>query len=189
MLKSMEEGKVYEVLLVTSSNVTPVGVIRKGGTLRFKLFPGKGFKDILKNSKASIQATNNVEFIVRAALNLPLEAEFKGRDGFRWIKGLPGHYGRVEYQVSKWKDEVGESRILLGTFIPVGRIPGSLPPIPPSRADCTLLEMAVHFTRFLLSRDAGTSELIKALYCEYTRLGGHSEIAEYIVKNLGHDSR
>ncbi|WP_240921758.1 DUF447 domain-containing protein, partial [Thermococcus sp. 21S9] len=41
-----DEGKVYEVLLVTKSNLTPIGIIRKGNYFYFKLFEGKSFQEI-----------------------------------------------------------------------------------------------------------------------------------------------
>ncbi len=183
MLDSMEEGKVYEVLLVTASNVTPIGVVRERDVLRFKLFPGRSFRDILRRPLASIQITNDVELIVRAALNLPLDLKFDGEGSFRWIAGLPGYYGKVDYELSVWKDELGESEVLLGRFAPSGRIEGSLRQLPLSRADFTLLEMAVHFTRFTVSRDPKLLRRMKLLYREYRKLGGHSEVAEYIMEN------
>ncbi len=183
MLNSMEEGKVYEVLLVTTSNVTPIGVVREDNVLRFKLFPGRSFRDLLMKPRASIQITNDVELIVKAALNLPIDVKFEGGGGFRWIAGLPGCYGDVEYELAVWKDEIGESEVLLGRFVPSGRIGGSLRQLPLSRADFMLLEMAVHFTRFTVSRDPELSKKIKLLYGEYRKLGGHSEVAEYIMKN------
>ncbi len=184
MLDLMEEGKVYEVLLVTSSNVTPVGVVRRGETLRFKLFPGRSFRDIMGVPRASVQITNDVELIVKAALNLPLDLKFCGEGDFRWIKGLPGYYGEVNYEISVWEDELGGSDVLLGVFIPSGRIKGSLTPIPLSRADFRLLEMAVHFTRFAVSRDPGLFKRIREMYLEYQRLGGHSKVAEYIMEKV-----
>lgn len=44
MLELMREGQVYELLLVSKSNVTPVGVVRRGATLHFKLFLEKALE-------------------------------------------------------------------------------------------------------------------------------------------------
>lgn len=185
MLGNLREGKVYEVLLVTSSNATPVGVVRRGDALEFKLFPGRSFEDLLRRPKASVQVTNDVELIVRLALNLPVDVGFGGKDGHRWIEDLPGWYGSVEYRLDTWRDNLGESRVLIGRFVPRGEIPGSLPVIPWSRADCRLLEMAVHFTRFLVSHDEKLVKAIAELYSEYRRFGGDSEVAEYMMSRLG----
>jgi len=185
MLENLIEGKTYEVLLVTRSNATPVGVTRRGEVLEFKLFPGRSFNDLLRSPKASIQVTNDAELIVRLALNLPAELEVREDEDHHWIEGLPGWYGSVEYRLDIWKDDIGESRVLMGRFFPDGEIPGSLPLRPPSRADCYLIEMAVHFTRFLLSGDASTAEKILGIYGEYRRLGGDSEVADYIVERIG----
>ena len=184
MLDVFEEGKVYEVLLVTRSNVTPVGVVREGERLRFKLFPGKSFREVLETGKASIQLTNDPELLVRTALNLPVELEFVEANGHRWIKGLPGLYGRVEWKTERWKDELGETEVLLCEFIPEGEIEGTLPVKPFSRADCLLVEMAVLFTRYLVRPDAESGRRILEMYELYTRLGGKSETSEYMVSIL-----
>ncbi len=184
MLGNLREDKVYEVLLVTASNVTPVGVVRRGDALEFKLFPGRSFEDLLENPAASIQVTNDVELIVRLALNLPVDVDFVENNNHRWIEGLPGWYGSVEYRIGTWEDSLGESRVLIGRFVPEEEIPGSLPVIPWSRTDCRLLEMAVHFTRFLVSRDEKLAEAIAELYGEYRRFGGDSKVAEYIMGRL-----
>ncbi|WP_297474957.1 DUF447 domain-containing protein [Thermococcus sp.] len=184
MLGNLQEGQIYEVLLVTSTNITPVGVVRRGNVLEFKLFPGRSFRDLLENPLASVQVTNDVELIVRLALNLPAGINVLNGEKGRWIKGLPGWYGRVEHRVEKWKDRIGEAEVLLGKFLPEGKIEGSLEPVPISRADCYLLEMAVHFTRFLVSRDPGMAARVLELHREYRRLGGSSEVADYIVERI-----
>jgi len=183
-LEAFEEGKVYEVLLVTRSNVTPVGVVRKGEKLRFKLFPGRSFREILETGRASVQLTNDAELLVRAALNLPVEMEFVERGGRRWIEGLPGLYGRVEWRVERWKDELGETEVLLCELIPEGEIEGTLPLKPFSRADCLLVEMAVLFTRYLLKPKKLLGRRILEMYSLYRHLGGRSPTAEHMASIL-----
>jgi len=184
MLDVFEEGKVYEVLLVTRSNVTPVGVVRKGERLRFKLFPGKSFREVLEAGKASIQLTNDPELLVRTALNLPVELEFVEINGHRWIKGLPGLYGRVEWKTERWKDELGETEVLLCELIPEGKIEGTLPLRPFSRADCLLVEMAVLFTRYLVKPEEKLRTRILEMHSLYKHLGGRSPTADYMVSFL-----
>ncbi|WP_297420153.1 DUF447 domain-containing protein [Thermococcus sp.] len=184
MLDDLQEGKVYEVLLVTASNVTPVGVVRRGDALEFKLFPGRSFEDLLKWPFASIQMTNDVELLVRFALNMSANVNIAKDGNHRWIEGIPGWHGSVEYKLEKWRDKLGESEVLLGRFIPRGTIPGSLKPVPVSRADCYLLEMAVHFTRLLVSGDHSLASRILELYREYRRFGGDSEVVDYIIEQV-----
>ncbi|WP_457750932.1 DUF447 domain-containing protein [Thermococcus sp.] len=188
MLKYFTPGKVYEVLLTTKSNVTPVGVVREGETLRFKLFKGRSFDDLLSTPEASIQITNDVQLIVKSALNLDTDIDIVSNKRWRWIKGLPGLYGIVQREVTLWKDELGETEVLQGKFIPVGEIQGRLSLRPFSRADCLLVEMAVLFTRFKVSSEEETCKKIKALYELYKHLGGNSELAEYIMENLKYRS-
>ncbi|NJE55571.1 DUF447 domain-containing protein [Thermococcus sp. 21S9] len=184
MLDVFEEGKVYEVLLVTRSNGTPVGVVREGERLRFKLFPGRSFREIIETGKASIQLTNDPELLVRTALNLPVELEFVEANAHRWIKGLPGLYGRVEWKVERWKDELGETEVLLCEFIPEGEIEGTLPVKPFSRADCLLIEMAVLFTRYLVKPEEKLRARLLEMHSLYTHLGGRSTAVDHMVSFL-----
>lgn len=184
MLSYFDEGKVYEVILVTKSNVTPVGVVREGEKLRFKLFPGRSFREVLETGKASIQSTNDPELLVRTALNLPVTLEFVEKNGYRWIEGLPGLYGRVESRVKRWKDELGETEVLLCELIPEGEIEGKLPLRPFSRADCILVEMAVLFTRYRVKPEESLKEEILKMHSLYVHLGGTSPTARYIVELL-----
>ncbi|WP_456422080.1 DUF447 domain-containing protein [Thermococcus sp.] len=184
MLETFDEGKIYEVLLVTRSNVTPVGVIRNGKRLTFKLFPGRSFEEIQLTGSASIQLTNDPELLVRTALNLPVELEFEETEGHRWIKGLPGVYGRVEWKLETWRDELGETEVLLCELIPEGEIEGFLPLRPFSRADCVLVEMAVLFTRYLVRPEERTKSKVLELYELYRHLGGTSRTAEYMALHL-----
>ncbi|WP_099211102.1 DUF447 domain-containing protein [Thermococcus henrietii] len=184
MLDVFEEGRVYEVLLVTRSNVTPVGVVREGERLRFKLFPGKSFREVLETAKASIQLTNDPELLVRTALNLPVELEFVEMNDYRWIKGLPGFYGQVKWKVERWKDELGETEVLLCELIPEGEIEGTLPLRPFSRADCLLVEMAVLFTRYLVRPEEKLRVQILEMHSLYKHLGGRSPTADYMVSFL-----
>ncbi len=188
MLEGFLEGKVYEILLVTASNITPAGVIREGNKFRFKLFPGKSFHDLLNDPKASIQITNDVELLVKHALNLEDNSQIEEKDGWRWIKGLPGFYGVVKWQIKRWDDEIGNTEVLSAEFLPLGLIPGELPTVPFSRADCTLVEMAVLFTRYLVSQREELGKKIKELHDLYKHLGGRSWVAEYIIKNIEYRS-
>ncbi|AJC72499.1 hypothetical protein X802_10305 [Thermococcus guaymasensis DSM 11113] len=189
MLGVFEEGKVYEVLLVTESNVTPVGVVREGEKLRFKLFPGKSFREVLETGRASIQLTNDPELLVRTALNLPITLGFVEKNGYRWIEGLPGLYGRVERRVERWRDSLGETEVLLCELTPEGEIDGELPLRPFSRADCILVEMAVLFTRYRVKSEESLKEEILKMYSLYTYLGGTSPTARHIVELLTKESQ
>lgn len=192
MLESFEEGKVYEVLLVTRSNATPVGVVRKGKRLFFKLFGGKSSNDIREHPYAAVQITNDVELLVRLALNLSVSIEFEEHGAYRWISGLPGLYGSVEFEEGSIKDELGESYLMRCSLLPEGSIEGKLPLRPLSRADCLLIEMAVDLTRLLVAVERNKSEVVKRLreriensYTLYKRLGGNSPTAEEIIKLAG----
>jgi len=186
MMESFKPGRVYEVLLVTRSNVTPVGVIREGERLKFKLFPGKAFRELLETGRASIQLTNDPELLVKTALNLAVELEFVEKN-HRWIKGLPGLYGRVEWKIERWKDELGETEVLLCEFVPEGEIEGTLPIRPFSRADCALIEMGVLITRHLVKPDDKVRERIRELHSLYLRLGGDRELGKTLLRLLGED--
>jgi len=188
MLEYFTPGKVYEVLLTTRTNVTPIGVVREGKTLRFKLFRGRSFEDLLSAPEASIQVTNDVELIVKAALNFDTGVEIVSNSGWRWIKGLPGLYGIVRHELKEWRDGLGEAEVLHGRFTAIGEIPGQLPPRPFSRADCALVEMAVLFTRFRVSSSEELRKKIKTLYELYKHLGGDSRVAEHIIESLKYRS-
>ncbi len=178
------ENLLYEMLLVTRTNVTPVGVVRRGNSLNFKLFPGKSFRELKVDSHVAIQATNDPELLVRTALNLPVELEFEEREPYRWIKGLPGWLGEASCAEETWRDEIGETKVLKCSLKPEEEIPGRLPQRPFTRADCLLVEMAVLFTRYLVSPRKAIRDEILRLYTTYRRLGGSSESAEYIIGRL-----
>ncbi|NJE05103.1 DUF447 family protein [Thermococcus sp. M36] len=189
LIDFFNEGQVYEVLLVTMSNVTPVGVIRRGNKLFFKLFGGKSAGEIKDHPKASTQITNDVELMVKLALNFPVELEFEERDGYRWVMGLPGVYGRVEFLEEPHEDELGSTTVLKCALSPVGEIDGVLPPRPMSRADMHLLEMAVHLTRLLVAVRNRKLDVAKRLYGDvmlnyrmYKRFGGRSEFARRMIE-------
>jgi hypothetical protein len=189
MLKFFKEGQVYEVLLVTKSNVTPAGVVRKGERLSFKLFGGKSAAEIKEHPKASIQITNDVELMAKLALNFPVELELEEQGEYRWIRGLPGVYGTVEFREELHEDELGKTAVMKCSLIPEGEIEGELPPRPISRADSYLLEMAVNLTRLIAAVRNGRVLTAERLYREvihdhemYTRFGGSSETAERMLK-------
>ncbi|ASJ03354.1 hypothetical protein A3L09_08840 [Thermococcus profundus] len=184
MLELLKEGQVYELLLVSKSNVTPVGVVRKGETLHFKLFPGKSFKDLLENNRTAIQITWDAELLVRTALNLSVSISFESSGGHRWISSLPGWLGKVECRREVWKDEIGTAEVLRCEFFPERRLPGELTRVPFSRADCVLVEMAVLFTRYIVRPSPEQRNKILDLYSLYRHLGGTSDTAEYIVGHL-----
>ncbi|NJD99873.1 DUF447 family protein [Thermococcus sp. LS1] len=188
MLELFNEGQVYEVLLVTHSNATPVGVVRKGGILNFKLFGGRSAEELKTHPYASIQVTNDVELLVKLGLNIPVEVEFMDRKPYRWIKGLPGVYGEVTLVEEIHEDELGKTTVLRCFLRPDGVIEGSLPPRPISRADYLLLEMAVDLTRLFVATRSLKVEAARKLYERiwlnyhmYKRFGGNSEIAEKMM--------
>lgn len=189
-LDFLSEGQVYEMLLVTRSNIAPVGVVRKGEKLFFKLFGGRSAEELEKHPYASLQSANDAGFIVRLALNLPLQKklEIQEKGNFRWIQGLPGVYGKVEREWTIHKDELGEARVLKCSLTVLGEIEGFLPPRPFSRADCTLIEMAVDFTRLrvaLLQNPQVAERLCRRIrenYSLYTHLGGRDEIGRKIAE-------
>ncbi|ANF21856.1 DUF447 domain-containing protein [Thermococcus piezophilus] len=188
MLEHFNEGQVYEVLLVTHSNATPVGAVRKGEALNFKLFGGRSAEELKAHPYASIQITNDVELLVKLALNIPVNVEFAEGTSHRWIKGLPGIYGEVKLMEETYEDELGNATVLRCSLKPEGVIEGSLPPRPISRADYLLLEMAVDLTRLFVTTREVKVELARNLYERiwinyqmYKRFGGNSEIAEKIM--------
>ncbi|NJE29495.1 DUF447 family protein [Thermococcus sp. 18S1] len=190
-LEFLNEGQVYEVLLVTRSNATPVGVVRRGNKLFFKLFGGKSASELREHPYASVQMTNDVELIVKLALNLPVELEFENMGVHRWIRGLPGVYGPVMLAEEVYEDHLGKTSVLKCSLEPEGTIDGRLPPKPLSRADWYLLEMAVDFTRLGVARRNGKMEAARKLrgrilhnYSSYLRFGGSSELAEIIMAAL-----
>ncbi len=192
MLELFREGQVYEVLLVTRSNVTPVGVVRRGERLFFKLFGGRSAGEIKSLPKASIQITNDVELLVKLALNFDVKLQFEGRGGYRWVKNLPGVYGTVEFREEHHEDKLGSTTVLKCVLIPEGEIEGKLSPRPVSRADNYLLEMAVNLTRLLVAVRNGRREAAERLYREvirdhemYKKFGGGSEIAREMLKLAG----
>ncbi|WP_297465828.1 DUF447 domain-containing protein [Thermococcus sp.] len=191
LLDFFNEGQVYEVLLVTESNAAPIGVVRRGGRLFFKLFGGRSAEDIRSNPVVSVQVTNDVELIVRLALNLDVELEFE-ESPHRRIRHLPGLYGRVEFREERHEDELGPTTVLRCSLIPEGELPGYLPPRPVSRADNHLLEMAVNVTRLPVAVRGGKRKVAERLYRRiledyetYRRLGGRSKTAEEILKLAG----
>ncbi len=184
MLESLREGQVYELLLISRSNVTPVGVVRRGSYLHFKLFHGRSFSDLLNDPRVSIQMTNSAELLVGTALNLDVELAFESNGSQRWIRGLPGWAGIAECRKRKWEDGLGATTVLECRFTPLREIPGQLEPVPFSRADCILVEMAVLFTRYRVKPSAESKRKILELWDLYRHLGGSSQIAKYMVENL-----
>ena len=189
MLELFIEGQVYEVLLVTKSNVTPVGVVRRGERLFFKLFGGRSAEDIKDYPFAAVQVTNDAELLARLGLNLGVRLEFEERGKYRWIRGLPGVYGRVSFRESIHEDELGKSPVLECSLTPEGTVSGKLPPKPLSRTDFLLIEMAIDLTRLAVAVERGKFSVAQRLkgrieehYKLYTRLGGRSETAEAILQ-------
>lgn len=191
MIEYFEEGRVYEVVLVTRSNAATVGVSRRDGALIFRLFGGKSSEEIKKHPFVSVQITNDAELLVKLALNMEASLEFEESGRWRYIRGLPGIFGRVEFRERAWRDELGESRVLECIMTPEGELEGALPPRPLSRADFALLEMAVHFTRLPLAVKTENGELINKLrlkieeyYRLYKHLGGKSGLAEFMMAGV-----
>ncbi|ASJ11053.1 hypothetical protein A3L12_06940 [Thermococcus sp. P6] len=189
MLEFFNEGQVYEVILVTRSNATPVGVVRRGRKFFFRLFGGKSAEELREWPQATIQITGDVELLVKLALNMDVALEFEGREGYRWIRNLPGFYGRVEVEEEEHEDELGKARTLLCFMEPLGYIPGKPAPRPLSRADFHLLEMAIHLTRLPVALRNGRGDVAKDLYegvmlnyRAYKRFGGSSAIARRMAQ-------
>ncbi|AIF69504.1 hypothetical protein PAP_05505 [Palaeococcus pacificus DY20341] len=190
MLEMFEEGKVYEVLLLTKSNLTPVGVVRRGDKLYFKLFGGKSAREIKEHPYAVIQITQDVELLVKSALNFPVEVEFEmaKKIPLKRVKGLPAIEGRVEWSEEEWSDELGCVRVLKCSLTPIYQELFPLPIRPLSRADYALLEMAVYLTRLFVATRKNKVELARNIYGEiwkryqqYRRFGGKNELAEKII--------
>ncbi|AEH24738.1 DUF447 domain-containing protein [Pyrococcus yayanosii] len=189
-----EEGKVYELLLVTKTNVTPVGVVRRGNILHFKLFEGRSFEDLKAWPYAVLHVVDDVELLVKAAFNFSLSLEFvpaekvplQRIEGFSWIEGS------VKCLEGLIEDSLGSSQVLRCTFAPVHVGIIARPPRPLSRADCYLLELAVLASRILVARKRGidSSKMLdkaRELFGEYERLGGRSETAREIMRLLGQE--
>lgn len=184
-MKLMREGQVYELLLVSKSNVTPpVGVVRKGETLHFKLFPGKSFRDLLEHNRVALQMAWDAELLVKTALNLDVELSFESDGQYRWISNLPGWLGKVQCRRELWKDELGTTEVLKCEFFPEKELAGNVQQVPFTRADCILVEMAVLFTRYLVKPTSELKNKILDLYALYKHLGGNSDAVEYIVRHL-----
>ncbi|MBP1910778.1 DUF447 domain-containing protein [Thermococcus stetteri] len=184
MLESMREGQVYELILVSKSNVTPIGVVRMRETLHFKLFPGRSFRDLLEHNRVALQMTWDAELLVKTALNLDVKLSFESDGQYRWISGLPGWLGEARCRRDVWADKLGTTEVLKCEFLPEKEIAGDVRPTPFSRADCILVEMAVLFTRHLVRPTSELRDKILDLYSLYRHLGGSSEAAEYIVEHI-----
>ncbi|WP_042700222.1 DUF447 domain-containing protein [Thermococcus sp. PK] len=189
-MEILKEGKIYEVLLVTKSNITPVGVTRKNKRLNFKLFEGKSARDIKEYPYGAIHITWDVELLVKTALNLPVEVEFEDAKSvpIRKIKGLPSIEGRIKFSEKEIEDKLGKARILECSLIPTYEDIHPLFLPPPSRVDFYLLEMAIHLTRLYVttrSLNVGESQKLYSKIWEsyrlYKKLGGNSELAEKIM--------
>ncbi|WP_048151796.1 DUF447 domain-containing protein [Palaeococcus ferrophilus] len=187
MIDLFTEGQVYEVLLVTRSNVTPVGVVREGEMFRFKLFGGKSAAELRELSYAVLHVTNDVELLVKTALNMEVGFEFEDAETvpIKRIRGLPSIEGRVEWVEREWEDELGKTAVLECAFTPLHVEAKTLPPRPLSRADYALLEMAVELTRLLAALKTDNAELIERYrqrvednYRRYRRFGGRSPLVE-----------
>ncbi|EHR77657.1 hypothetical protein OCC_09531 [Thermococcus litoralis DSM 5473] len=189
-MEILKEGKVYEVLLTTKSNITPVGITRKGNRLNFRLFEGKSANDIKEHPYGVLHITWDVELLVKAALNLPVEVEFENAKSIpiKKIKGLPSIEGRIEFVEREIEDELGKARVLECSLVPTYEDihPLFFPPL--SRADFYLLEMGIHLTRlYVATRSLNVKEAQKLYskiwegYRLYKKLGGESELAEKIM--------
>jgi len=189
-MEMFEEGKVCELLLVTKSNVTPVGIVKKGNKFHFKLFEGKSAKDIREHPYGVLHITWDVDILVRTALNLPCELEWEDSKTIplKKIKNLPNIEGKIEFQEDLIKDSLGEARILRCSLTPsrIEVFPVSNPPL--SRADFYLLEMAINLTRlYVATRKLNVKEAqniyskIWVEYRTYKRLGGKNKLAEKIM--------
>lgn len=128
--------------------------------------------------------TWDAELLVKTALNLDVELSFESHDQYRWIQGLPGWLGEARCRRDVWTDGLGTTEVLKCEFFPEKRLVGNARPIPFSRADCVLVEMAVLFTRYLVKPTLELKNRILDLYALYRHLGGNSEAAEYIVGHL-----
>lgn len=186
----LKEGQVYEMLLITKTNAAPVGVVKKGNVLLFKLFGGRSVEELMKWPHAVLQATSDAGLLVRLALNFPPEIElsFEESDPYRWIRGLPGVYGDVECRWRVHSDSLGVTEVLGCSFIPKGDVVGLLPLRPFSRVDCALVEMAVDFTRLKVAAESSPNEAkklffrIKENYHLFSRLGGRDEVGRRIME-------
>jgi hypothetical protein len=186
-----EEGKVYEVLLVTKSNVTPIGVVRKGNKFHFKLFGGKSFQEIKNSPFAVLHVIQDVELLIKAALNMELNIEFEDAKTvpIKRIKGMPATIeGKVEWKEEQWKDELGETKVLSCVLTPTYQEMSLIPIKPLSRADYALLEMGVLLTRLFVATRKNKVDLARKIYSKiwenyqlYKHLGGKSELAEKII--------
>ncbi len=186
----LNDGQVYEMLLITKTNATPVGVVKKGNILSFKLFGGRSAEELTKWPHAALQATSDAGLLVRLALNFPpeLELSFEETGTYRWIRGLPGVYGDVECKWRVHSDSLGVTEVLGCSLAPSGDIPGLLPSRPFSRVDCALVEIAVDFTRLRVAAKSSPDEArrlffaIKENYSLFSRLGGRDEVGRKIME-------
>ena len=187
MIELFEEGQVYELLLVTASNVTPVGVVRRDNEFHFRLFGGKSATELRIIPYAVLHVTNDVELLVRAGLNMKVNLRFEAAKAvpIKRISGLPAIEGRVEHVEREWEDELGKTTVLECSMEPLHVEARGLPPKPLSRADYALLEMGVELTRLLAALKTNNEGLIEKYrrrveenYLRYRRFGGNSALAE-----------
>ncbi|ASJ16884.1 hypothetical protein A3L04_07255 [Thermococcus chitonophagus] len=184
------EGKTYEVLLITSSNLTPIGVVRESNILEFTIFEGKSYHDLLRNSEAVIQVVDDVELLVSLAFNVfprlkfgkCKEVSLRKIEGYSWIEG----YAQCKRTIIS--DFLGSSRALKCRLQPVAVGVTKTVPRAISRADNALLELGVFASRLLVARRRGIKaddleEKVNYLYKMYKKLGGKSKIAE-VIYNL-----
>ncbi len=192
-LDIFRQGKVYEVVLSTGTNLTPVGIVREGGILKFRLFPGRSMEELEAmggRGRVVIQIIGDTETLVKLALNMTVGRGIDEVEGIRVIKGVPGLIGNVECTTDIVRDELGTSKVLACVFSPIECLGNVMVARPISRADLYLLEMGIWVTRLLAALRLGASEeavenlrlVICTDYRIYKRLGGDSEVAEYIVR-------
>ncbi len=188
-LKPFKEGKIYEVILCSGKNVTPVGIVRNGNTINFKLFPGKSMEELKTGGCAVLQITRDAELLVRLALNIPIKEKTEELKGTTVIRGLPWISGRVRSRGENLEDNLGSTPVLKCEFTPLECSEDVSDSTPISRADLYLLEMGVDVTRLMEAEKRGKKELLIKLrkriienYRTYRRLGGNSSVAELIVR-------
>lgn len=116
-----EEGKVYECILITKSNLTPIGIVRVGDFLKFKIFEGRSFEDLSISNFAIVQIVDDIELLVSLAFNIFPNLEFEPalKVPLKKIKGYPWVEGRVNCHKEVIEDEVGKSLAKNCTLTPI----------------------------------------------------------------------
>lgn len=142
----LSEGALYEGLLSCGSRVAPVGLVRRGGELRVRLFPGRLREALSAAGEGAVHLTNDPRLLLKA-LEGGLEPVLMGT-----VPRLEGCFASVLVRVAgreagRVEDGLGAAEVEHLVLRPVRAILEPAGPRPLCRGDGQLLEALVHATR------------------------------------------